>query len=138
MAHIRRKFFDLVVAHQSPIATEAVERIRSLYKIEEQIRGRPAEERRQVRNARARPLFESMRTWLEDSRVSWRLNRKLLPPFAMPSAYGSHFHAISMMAASSSTTSSPNGRFVPSPWDAVTICSPVLTTVDSGRPSFIV
>ena len=69
MAHIRRKFFDLVVADQSPIATEAVERIRSLYKIEEQIRGRPAEERRQVRNARARPLFESMRTWLEDSRV---------------------------------------------------------------------
>jgi transposase len=69
MAHIRRKFFDLVVAHQSPIATEAVERIRSLYKIEEQIRGRPAEERRQVRNARARPLFESMRRWLEDSRL---------------------------------------------------------------------
>lgn len=69
MAHIRRKFFDLVVAHQSPIAIQAVERIRSLYKIEEQIRGRPAEERRQVRNARARPLFESMRRWLEDSRV---------------------------------------------------------------------
>ena len=66
MAHIRRKFFDLVVAHQSPIAIEAVERIRSLYKIEEQIRGRPAEERRQVRNARARPLFESMRRWLEE------------------------------------------------------------------------
>jgi hypothetical protein len=69
MAHIRRKFFDLVVAHQSPIAIQAVERIRSLYKIEEQIRGRPADERRQVRNARARPLFESMRRWLEDSRV---------------------------------------------------------------------
>jgi hypothetical protein len=69
MAHIRRKFFDLVVAHQSPIATEAVERIRALYRIEEEIRGRPAEERRQVRNARARPLFESMRRWLEDSRL---------------------------------------------------------------------
>ena len=68
MAHIRRKFFDLVVAHQSPIAIEAVDRIRALYKIEEQIRGRPAEERRQARNARARPLFESMRRWLEDSR----------------------------------------------------------------------
>ena len=69
MAHIRRKFFDLVVAHQSPIATEAVERIRALYRIEEEIRGRPADERRQVRNARARPLFESMRRWLEDSRL---------------------------------------------------------------------
>lgn len=28
MAHIRRKFYDLMEAHQSPIATEAVERLR--------------------------------------------------------------------------------------------------------------
>lgn len=67
MAHIRRKFFDLMDAHQSPIAIEAVERIRALYQIEKQIRGRPAEERRMVRNARARPLLESMRRWLEAS-----------------------------------------------------------------------
>lgn len=69
MAHIRRKFFDLVVAHQSPIAIEAVQRIRFLYRIEEQIRGRTAEERRQARDTQARPLFDSMRRWLEDSRV---------------------------------------------------------------------
>jgi len=69
MAHIRRKFFDLMIANQSPIAIEAVERIRALYRIEEQIRGRPAEERRQARNAHARPLFDSMRRWLEDSRT---------------------------------------------------------------------
>jgi len=68
MAHIRRKFFDLVVAHQWPIATQAVERIRALYRIEEEIRGRPAEQWHQDRNARARPLFESMRRWLEHSR----------------------------------------------------------------------
>jgi len=29
MAHIRRKFYDLMEAHQSPIATEAIERISS-------------------------------------------------------------------------------------------------------------
>jgi transposase len=69
MAHIRRKFFDLVVAHRSPIAMEAVERIRALYRIEEQIRGRTAQQRRQVRDLEARPLFNSMRKWLEDSRV---------------------------------------------------------------------
>jgi transposase len=67
MAHIRRKFFELMEAHQSPIATEAVERIAVLYRIEKEIRGRPAEERRKVRNARARPLLDSMRAWLEAS-----------------------------------------------------------------------
>lgn len=64
MAHIRRKFYDLMEASQSPIATEAVERIRALYRIEKQIRGRPAEERRAARQARARPLFDSMGAWL--------------------------------------------------------------------------
>lgn len=67
MAHIRRKFYDLMEACQSPIATEAVERIRALYLIEKQIRGRPAEERRAARQARARPLFEAMGAWLETS-----------------------------------------------------------------------
>jgi hypothetical protein len=54
-------------AHHSPIATEAVERIASLYEIEREIRGRPPDERRAVRNARARPLLASMREWLERS-----------------------------------------------------------------------
>jgi len=34
MAHIRRNFFDLMEAHRSPIATEAVARIAALYEIE--------------------------------------------------------------------------------------------------------
>jgi hypothetical protein len=67
MAHIRRKFYDLMEAHQSPIATEAIERIRALCQIEREIRGRPPEARRQVCNARARPLLESMHRWLEAS-----------------------------------------------------------------------
>ncbi len=67
MAHIRRKFFDVMEATQSAIATEAVERIAPLYKIEEEIRGRSPDERRAVRNAKARPLLESMRDWLEAS-----------------------------------------------------------------------
>lgn len=74
MAHIRRKFYDLMEAHQSPIATEAVERIAPLYAIEKEIRGRPPDERREARNARARPLLESMRKWLELSLA--KLSRK--------------------------------------------------------------
>jgi len=64
-AHVRRKFYDLEVTHQSPIAHDALERIEALYAIEREIRGRPADERRAIRQARARPLLESFRTWLE-------------------------------------------------------------------------
>jgi hypothetical protein len=67
LAHIRRKFFDLMEAHHSPIATEAVERIAPLYEIEKEIRGRSPDERREVRNRKARPLLESMQAWLESS-----------------------------------------------------------------------
>src|SRR5260370_20667730 len=74
MAHIRRKFFDLMEAHQSPVATEAVERIALLYAIEKEIRGRSPDERRRVRNARARPLVESMHLWLKASLAT--LSRK--------------------------------------------------------------
>jgi hypothetical protein len=67
MAHIRRNFFDLMKAHQSPIATEAVERIRALYRIEKEIKGKSADERRAVRSERARPLFDDMRRWMEQA-----------------------------------------------------------------------
>jgi hypothetical protein len=66
-AHVRRKFYDLDQAHASPVAAEALTRIGRLYEIEKEIRGRPPDERRQVRNARARPLLESMHGWLHAS-----------------------------------------------------------------------
>ncbi len=64
---MRRKFYDLKKAHNSPIAAEAVERIGELYGIETEIRGRSPDERRRVRQSRSRPLLESMREWLEAS-----------------------------------------------------------------------
>jgi transposase len=64
-AHVRRKFYDLHAAHKSPVAAEAMERIGALYAIEKEIRGRLPEERREVRNERARPLLESLKQWLE-------------------------------------------------------------------------
>ena len=57
---MRRKFYDLEVAHKAPVATEALERIAALYAIEKEIRGRPPDERRAVRNTRSRPLLESL------------------------------------------------------------------------------
>jgi transposase len=63
-AHARRKFFDLHEATGSPVAKEALDRIGALYGIESEIRGRPADERRAVRQARAGPLLDDLRTWL--------------------------------------------------------------------------
>src|SRR5204862_7156948 len=73
-AHARRKFNDLYEAHASPIAKEALDRIAALYVIEKEIRGRPPDERRQIRQARARPLLDSLDAWLKAS-VS-KLSRK--------------------------------------------------------------
>jgi hypothetical protein len=73
-AHVRRKFYDLQVAHKSPVAQEALERIAALYAIEGEIRGRPPNERREVRLARARPILESLHAWLESCLT--RLSRK--------------------------------------------------------------
>jgi transposase len=66
-AHVRRKFYELHVAHASPIAGAAIERIAALYAIESEIRGRPPEERLQARNSRSRPLLESLHSWLEST-----------------------------------------------------------------------
>ena len=46
-SHVRRQFYDL--AASSPIATETLSRVAVLYRIEAEIRGRPAEERRAAR-----------------------------------------------------------------------------------------
>ena len=64
-AHVRRKFYDLQVAHASPLAAEALKRMAELYAIESDIRGRPPEERLQARTARARPLLDSLHQWLQ-------------------------------------------------------------------------
>jgi len=67
MAHVRRKFYDLVVAHKSPVGTEALKRIAELYVIEKEIRGRLPEQRREVRNLRSQPLLDSLKQWLEET-----------------------------------------------------------------------
>jgi transposase len=64
-AHTRRKFHDIHVAHASPTTTEALARIGTLYGIEEQIRGKPADLRCSVRQTRSRPLLDELRQWME-------------------------------------------------------------------------
>jgi len=66
-AHARRKFHDIHAVHASPITAEAIRRIGALYGIEEEARGKPAELRHEIRQARARPLLDDLRTWMEKS-----------------------------------------------------------------------
>jgi transposase len=73
-AHVRRHFYDLEQAHASPVAREALERIGALYGIEETIRGKPPDERRAIRQARSKPLLDSLREWFEATLT--KLSRK--------------------------------------------------------------
>jgi transposase len=66
-AHARRKFYEIHAAHPSPTTTEALDRIGALYGIEEEIRGKPIDIRREVRQARARPLLDDFRVWMSKS-----------------------------------------------------------------------
>jgi transposase len=64
-AHARRKFHEIHVVHASPTTTEALARIGALYAIEDEIRGKPIEVRLSIRQARARPLLDDLRKWME-------------------------------------------------------------------------
>ena len=48
-----------------PSRAEALDRIGALYAIEKEIRGRPPDERRAVRQERSRPLLDAMHAWLQ-------------------------------------------------------------------------
>jgi transposase len=64
-SHVRRQFYEIQVKTPAPIATQALVRIAALYAIEADIRGLSADERRQARQRRAKPLIDDLRLWLE-------------------------------------------------------------------------
>lgn len=66
-SHVRRPFYEISLADDSPIAREALERIQGLFAIEAQIRGCPPDERREVRQARAGPLLDDLHRWFHSS-----------------------------------------------------------------------
>ena len=64
---MRRKFYDVHVATGSPLACEALDRIAALYAIESEIRGRPPDHRKAVRESRAGPVIDRLHAWLTAS-----------------------------------------------------------------------
>jgi len=63
-AHMRRNFYELATPGPAPIASEALKHIAEFYAIEKDIRGRSAEERRLIRQQKARPLASAFEQWL--------------------------------------------------------------------------
>jgi transposase len=63
-AHVRRRFYELAAAGPAPIASEALTRIAKLYAVESDIRGKSADERRDIRREKSRPLLDDLQPWL--------------------------------------------------------------------------
>ena len=66
MAHARRKIHDLHVRRPTALTTQALNRIGALYAIEAEIRGKPAIERKRVRQEQSRPLLHAFGVWLRE------------------------------------------------------------------------
>lgn len=68
-SHARRQFIELAQGKTAPIAQETLQRIAALYAIEAELRGKPADMRRAVRQERSRPLVADLFTWLATQRA---------------------------------------------------------------------
>jgi hypothetical protein len=82
---VRRKFYDIHEATQSPLAMTAMQRIGELYGIEEQIRGQLPDVRRDIRQARSTPLLDALYRWFKDTltQVSAKSDLALAIRYAM-------------------------------------------------------
>jgi transposase len=65
-AHVRRRFYELAAAGPAPIASEVLQHIARLYAVENDIRGRSADERRAVRQEKSRPILDAFEPWLRE------------------------------------------------------------------------
>ncbi len=69
MAHARRPFFELHTNHKSQIAQAALKFFIQLYEVEREIRDASADHRRQIRQARAKPIADAFHVWLKGQRL---------------------------------------------------------------------
>jgi transposase len=65
--HVRRKFYDIHVQNNAPIAGEALQRIGQLFDIERTAMGRPPEQRRLIRQSSARPVMDDLAAFFDAS-----------------------------------------------------------------------
>ena len=99
-SHVRRQFYEIQVKTPAPIATEALVRIAALYAIEADIRGLAADERRQARQRRTKPLVNDLRLWLEAQLAA------VSGKSTSPGRSATHSRAGKVLPASSTTAAS--------------------------------
>ncbi|MAW99217.1 MAG: IS66 family transposase [Sphingomonas sp.] len=66
-AHFRRKIFENHQNSPTPLTSDLLERIGRLYRIEEEIRGRPPDVRRRHRQDQSKPQIEELRVAIDDA-----------------------------------------------------------------------
>jgi len=64
LAHARRKFHELWVNHRSAVGEEALKFFVLLYEIEREVQSLDPDERRRIRQLKAKPIAELMLDWL--------------------------------------------------------------------------
>ncbi|MBB5547669.1 IS66 family transposase [Paraburkholderia fungorum] len=67
-AHARRKFYELHANHKSQIAGQALEYFAALYDVEREVTGLDPEQRRDIRQKRARPIADGLHDWMTGQR----------------------------------------------------------------------
>jgi transposase len=93
LAHCRRKFDEVIKSHQpcgrqwgkhrkKGLAEEALVQIQKLYRIEKEARDMSFKERQRHRETHARPVWDTLRTWLDTHRPG------VLPQSALGKALG--------------------------------------------------
>ena len=65
MAHARRKFFELHVANKSQIAEQAIELISQLYDIERETKELDVDQRKRIRQTKAKPIADTLFKWMQ-------------------------------------------------------------------------
>lgn len=68
-AHARRKLFELTINNVAPIAEEGIKQIKAFYRIEAQIKGLQANERRSIRQEKTLPRMQAFEQWLTHNRA---------------------------------------------------------------------
>ncbi len=68
MAHARRKLFDLHAHNKSQLAEQGLKFFTALYDIERDVVELKPEQRREIRQARAKPVADALHVWMVDQR----------------------------------------------------------------------
>lgn len=68
-AHARRKLHDVIQSGAAPIAQEGLAHIQALYRIEKDLRGLSADQRRAARQDRSKPIIDAFELWLAQNRA---------------------------------------------------------------------